>query len=148
MRGILACLVVAPLLCGPAAALELYKWVDEDGSVTYSQQQPPGQQAETVEVRVSGPSDEAAKSELENLTERASEASRDRQFAATAAAELQEREERIRKNCEIARENKRVLESAPRVQATDDAGNPYFIDDASRQERLAQAQQQIEDFCQ
>ena len=147
MRTLLCCSLALCLGAGTASAVQLYKWVDEEGNVTYSQQRPPDQPAETIEVRVTGPDDEAARSELESLTERANAAQEDREFAATAAAELRDREQRIKKNCEVARENLRVLQNAPRVQATDDSGNPYFIDDAAREQRMAQTRQQIEDFC-
>jgi len=136
------------LASAPLGATKLYKTTDAEGNVTYSQTPPPGTQAETIEVRVAGPGDEAAQSQLQDLTERAESASEDRRFEATAAAEIREREERIRQNCETARENQRILQSAPRVQDTDASGTPYYLDDAARQERLDKTQRQIEEFCQ
>jgi hypothetical protein len=35
----------------PAQAAKLYKWVDAEGNVTYSQQRPPDQEAETIRLR-------------------------------------------------------------------------------------------------
>ena len=140
--------LIAVLACGPATAAKLYKWVDADGNVTYSQQKPPDVQAESMEVKVGGPSDSEAQEQLESLTDKADAALKDRQFAATASAEQAERDERIKKNCETARENKRILESAPRVQDTAADGTPYFVDDSTRAARLATAEDQIRQFCQ
>ena len=144
--SLVALLILVP--CGPASAAKLYKWVDENGNVTYSQQRAPGVAADSMEIKSQGPSDSEAATQLEQLNETASEASKDRQFAATAADELKAREERLKKNCATARENKRILDSARRVQATGEDGMPYFLDDATRQERIAKSEEQIRQFCQ
>ncbi len=132
----------------PALAAKLYKWVDKDGNVTYSQERPPGVKADSLEIRTGGPSDDEAKATLEKLTGEAEAVSKDRNLASTVTKELKERDERIKKNCEVARENKRILESAPRVQDTDAEGNPYFVDDATRAARIATAEDQIRQYCQ
>jgi len=143
--------VAAALLLGAsqcASAAKLYKWVDENGNVSYSQQKPVGVQSENIEVRTGGPSSEESQAALESLTTRANEGVKDREFAATASEEIKNRDERLKKNCEVARENKRILETAPRVQDKDADGNPYFVDDASRAARIATAEEQVKQFCQ
>jgi hypothetical protein len=48
-----ALLIAATVLCAPAAAAELYKWVDERGVTNYSNTPPAGKPAAVVEDRLS-----------------------------------------------------------------------------------------------
>ena len=53
------------------------------------------------------------------------------------------KEARLKENCETARQNLRILETASRVKDADGS----FIDDSTREARIATARQQIEDNC-
>ena len=131
----------------PAEAAKLYKWVDEDGNVTYSQQRPPNQQAETIRLRSSVLSSEGAQEKLDALNERANEQQKDRDFAENSASATRERDERMANNCKIARENLRILKTTSRIQAKDENGEPYFLDDEGIQAKLAETQKQIDNNC-
>jgi hypothetical protein len=139
-RALFVALLLAVSTAVPA---KLYKWVDEEGNVTYSERKPPDVQAEEIRVRVPAVTSEQAESRLEQLNERAETARKDREFKETYAAESAEREARLRQNCETARENLRILETAARVK--DAEGN--FIDDSQREARMQRARQDIEDNC-
>ncbi|NIM27722.1 MAG: DUF4124 domain-containing protein [Gammaproteobacteria bacterium] len=140
-------LVSALAAAAPAQAGKLYKWVDADGNVTYSQQRPPGQQAEAIRLRSATLSAEGAQEKLDNLTGKASEQQKDREFAQNSATAKQERSERLANNCKIARENMRILKNSSRIQDKDAEGQPYFLDEAGIQAKIAQTQQQIDDNC-
>lgn len=151
MKRALAAVACAGLLLalpGTATALKLYKWVDKAGNVTYSQQPPPaGQKSEQIQMHTSSPSTESAQKKLDTLTEKANAQIKDQEFAKTTAAEVRKRNERLKKNCEIARHNLRILESARRVRAKDAKGNPYFLDPADVKARIQESKQQIKDNC-
>ena len=132
------------LALAAAAPAKLYKWVDADGNVTYSERKPPDRKVEEVKLLgVPSVTNEQARERLERINEPSETSRKDREFKETYAAESAEREERLKQNCETARQNLRVLENASRVRADDNS----FLTDAQREQRLAQTRQQIEDNC-
>jgi len=142
---ILAAAIV--MLVAPAqdAAARIYKWVDEEGNVQYTQKPPPDRPSETVDVATSGPS---TAPEDEQEGEQSADAEPGEAEQAPAPEQLaMEQEEQIRQNCEIARNNLKLLESGVRVQTRDEAGNPVILDDEAREEELAEARKQVQTFC-
>lgn len=123
----------------------VYKWVDENGVVHYSQTKPSGHEAENLRPRSDGTTDEEARSKLEALVDKA----RNKDAGPTADDQEQslKRASRRKKNCETARENLRLLESGVRIRANDANGNPYFLDDEARQTKLTETQSQIQANC-
>ena len=127
-----------------AASAKMYKWVDADGNVTYSERKPPDSKVEEVKLRgVTAVSAEQARARLDDLKGPADETRKDREFKQTASSESMERENRIAENCKTYRENLRVLKNAPRIKDSD--GN--FLDDSGRQARLAKTQAEINATC-
>lgn len=113
---------LAPAQAGLAA---IYKWIDAEGNVVYSQTQPPGgRPAEEVKQRNYGQS-EAAKN----------------------TAKQAEREDRIEKNCETARANLSLLETQAKVTLKDADGNAYVLEEVEKQEKILEAQSAIERYC-
>lgn len=141
---IVALLGAAPLSSSLAA---MYKWLDDDGNVVYSARKPADKSVTEVKKHSGGPSDEAARQNLESLRERATTEKKDRDFQAEYATQQDERKERLKKNCEIARENIRILQTASRVKDVDDDGNPYFVDDGAREARMERAREQVKQNC-
>ncbi len=139
-----ALLVVAPM---DSSHARLYKWVDEYGNVTYSERKPPGQQAEEIKVRAAPTSADTAQEKLESLKEKANSQAQDREVANKVDADNKKEAEAFKKNCEIARQNRQVLQNSSRVQTKDPEGNSYFLDAAEVQAKLEQANRQIELYC-
>lgn len=105
-------LVLGLALSGPATA-QIYRWVDANGQVHYTQTPPPSGPAQEVNPRVSPPSPEAAAAAdaaAKALLERG--AQRDQQ-AAQAAAAVDVDAERRAKLCAAAREQLAYLDSRP-----------------------------------
>jgi hypothetical protein len=137
-------LLVLLLLMSATATAKLYKWVDKDGNVTYSERKPPDNQAEEVKLRgVSAVSGEESRERLDQLSNKADTPRKDRKFKQTTSSESAERDARLAENCETARQNLRVLESARRVQA--DGGE--FLDAKSRAARMKKTQEEIQNSC-
>lgn len=136
--------LMALLAVSAAAPAKLYKWVDKDGNVAYSQLKPPDTNAQEVTIRGNPPvSNEEARERLDQINEKADSAGKDREFKQTHASESAERDARLKENCKIAQENLRVLQTASRVK--DAEGN--FVDDKAREARIAQTKQEIENSC-
>ena len=147
-RLAVAALATALSAALPAQAAKLYKWVDADGNVTYSERRPPPESnAETIRLRSATLNADDAQDKLDALTERADEQRKDREFADNSATATKERDERMASNCQIARENMRILKTTSRIQDKDENGEPYFLDEAGIQAKIAQTQQQIDDNC-
>ena len=130
-----------------ARAAKLYKWVDADGNVTYSETKPPDVKAETINLRGALVNDADAQEKLDALNERANEQQKDREFADNAATATAERDARMASNCKIARENLRILSTTSRIQDKDANGQPYFLDEAGIKAKMEATQKQIEDNC-
>lgn len=140
--------VTLSVLVSPLAQAAMYKWVDEDGNVTYSQKKPPtGADAEEIKKHGGGVTAEEAEGKLQSLRDKAKYQQEDRDIKDDIAEQQAERSATIKKNCEIARNNKSLLETTARVTVKDEDGNDYFLEDGDRQNKLLDAQAQIDRYC-
>ena len=81
-----------------AADARIYKWVDDQGNVQYSQTKPRDREAQTVTPLPAGTTDEQAREQLEALRDKADTARKDRDFVRNYTTETRDRDERIRKD--------------------------------------------------
>ena len=149
-RSRLASIALATAICTalPAQAAKLYKWVDAEGNVTYSERRPPPESnAETIRLRSATLDSSGAQERLDQLSDRVDEQNKDRDFAENSASATAERDERMASNCKIARDNMRILKTTSRIQDKDENGEAYFLDESAIQAKIAQTQQQIENNC-
>ena len=140
-------LVTAVCAALPAQAAKLYKWVDDQGNVTYSERRPTNRESETIQLRGATLDASGAQEKLDQLNERANAEQKDREFAENSASATAERSERMANNCKIARENLRILKTTSRIQDKDADGEAYFLDEAGRQAKMADTQRQVENNC-
>ena len=141
-------LALAGLVMAAPVQAKLYKWIDENGNVTYSQQKPPpGREAKTIELKGIESPDPDAGNKLDALKDRAETVRKDREFAENESQAGKARENRLKENCKIARENVRILKTAARVQDKGEDGQAVYLDDSGKQAKLAQAEQQVKDYC-
>lgn len=139
----LTILLLTLVLC-PAAFAKLYKWVDADGKVFYSDRKSSDNKAEEVSLRGLTPvSKEEAQQRLDELKSNADGPRKERQFKQSMAAEDAEHRRRLAENCEIYRRNLTALQNAARVNASDGS----FLDDKARAVEVARAQKEIKDKC-
>ncbi len=145
----LATIALAAAVCAalPAQAAKLYKWVDDQGNVTYSERKPQNREVETIRLRGATLDSSGAQEKLDQLNDRANAQQQDREFAKNSASATAERNERMANNCKIARENMRILRTTSRIQDKDADGEAYFLDEAGIQAKMAQTQQQIDNNC-
>ncbi|MCW5622473.1 MAG: DUF4124 domain-containing protein [Burkholderiales bacterium] len=147
----------------PVMGGQLYKWVDADGKVHYSDQPPPGNVRMQETLRPSGtpvradaapgadgqpaaaPSTGAktmAEQEMEFRKRRveAAEAEAKRQKEEQAAAEKQ-------RNCTQARNQLAALERGGRITRTDANGEQIFLNDAEIAAEIPNARQVADSWC-
>ena len=149
-RNWLAAIALATALSTglPTQATQLYKWVDEDGNVTYSQQKPNDRESETIQLRGATLSSDGAQEKLDALSDKANAGQGGREFAENSATATAERDKRLANNCKIAQENMRILRNTSRIQAKDDEGQAYYLDEDGIQAKIAESQKHIDENCQ
>ncbi len=134
-------LFAAPVLCvlllvaGPVAA-KMYKWIDEEGNVQYSQVPPPDRAVQVIAPAASVTAPDMP--EPEQSAQGEDEAKKKDPRAEKAKAEEN------RRNCEIARKNLQLLQNARRVM---DEGQLVILDETNRSQRVEGAQKQVDRFC-
>jgi hypothetical protein len=145
------------LLCSLAAGLqaEVYRWVDEQGRVHFSDR-PPRQtepsyssQAASGAAKKSGTAaatgNETGRREKELRMLRILEAEREKK-AATAAR--QKRLQSIqRRNCEIARMNLDAARASNRIYRRDADGNKVYFNEAEIAKEMAARQAKVDKWC-
>jgi hypothetical protein len=143
--GLLA--LTAPLQ--QLAAKDVYKWVNEAGEVQYTQFPPP-QGTEAIEVQSAPPpADDPADitSDLDEQVEAMDERNKDRETM-TEKSELEAEIERVtRNNCETAKKNLALLQQGGVKRYRTGEGEIIRLTEEDRQQRIDEANSQIQEFC-
>lgn len=121
-----------------SASAGLYKWVDDEGNVHYSQKRPPNQQFKRLKAPPPVPA--ASKPLYQSEQAKQSKGGND-----TAAAETAKNEKARETNCANAKKNLNAYQVYRRIR--DKEGNVTVIDDKVRASQIAKAKQAINDFC-
>ncbi len=146
---------VLVLLAATSAYCEVYKWVDPDGTVHYSDQPAPGAtQEETLNIRsgaAAGAGTGAQKapgpktyieqdSEFRKRQVEAEEKAKKEQKALAEAKEAQQ-------NCERARSSLQSLQTGQRVTVYNEKGERAYLDDNARAQEIANTQKAVDFWC-
>ncbi|HEY5993937.1 MAG TPA: DUF4124 domain-containing protein [Gallionellaceae bacterium] len=137
----------------------LIKWVDSQGVVHITDGPPPPNvkvekirsKSDSSAPAASAPAAAAsAPAAPKNIFERAAEMKKEqkaRDEAVQKAAQEKEMADLKLKNCESARSQLQSLQNAPRVATYDEKGEPTYLDDAARQQRINEAQEAVSKNC-
>jgi hypothetical protein len=139
-------LVLACALAASTAAFgQLYKWVDKDGKVTYSDQPPPAQQSKQLNLNT-GVASPPARSAIERDKEiekgRVEAREKDK-----VASEKERKSEIDQQNCKAARAYLKTVESGVRISTIDDKGEQVILDDEQIAAELVKAQKAVAEAC-
>jgi hypothetical protein len=130
---------------------ELYKWVDEQGKVHYSDQ-PAGEKTKS-ESKLNIPNEPAATAggdSNKTWQEKDLEFQKRRTGAAEAEAKKQKEAEEAktkRENCEKAKLNLSLLESTTPVYTYDEKTGRRYLNETQRTEAIAKARKAVGDWC-
>jgi hypothetical protein len=135
------------LLLSSALYAETYRWVNEEGVVTYSQTPPPDVQAETVNIKTS-PAKGAADSQkrMDELRQRMADSAEDRALKKQEKREQAEIKAAKRKNCDLARKNLEQLTALGNRLYKTEEGYVRLTEEA-RQNKMQKAREQIKEYC-
>lgn len=125
----------------------VYKWVDENGQVVYSQTAPPSSQAEVIAPPPPPPKgSEEPNKRLQEYQQQQQDARDDKAVKAQQEREQQLQMEARKKVCEAAQHNLKVLEgNRDRVLMKD--GQVIKMSAAEREAAMVKAQKDIAEFC-
>ena len=146
-RLALALAAALALIAAPASAA-MYKWVDKDGRVVYSDQPPPPNVKSEIVKPPPPPANPNAAQELaDKQLELKMKEKKQAEITKTDEAKRVENERR-RENCQLARGNLRrlMMPTQPYIRY-DDKGQPILMDEAARQATIAEQQRAIREHC-
>ncbi|HUT41570.1 MAG TPA: hypothetical protein VM011_09530 [Gammaproteobacteria bacterium] len=143
---------VCLLLLQSTATADVYKWVNENNEVQYTQMQPPpgisyvriqtNEHPGTLQAQSDADAEEEAPAGKADSGKSAS------QSDAEARAEYEAEVAKISKqNCTIARNNLAQLNMGGHLRYRNDAGEYITMGEEERQKRIGEANKQIEMFC-
>ncbi|MET0066418.1 MAG: DUF4124 domain-containing protein [Candidatus Thiodiazotropha sp.] len=140
-------LILIIILFTASTQADTYRWVNEDGVVTYSQTPPPEGHAEKVKTRNTTSSDSAESGEkLKQLQQKLADMDEDRALQ-KAEREEQAKDKAMREgNCQAARHNLEQLTAlGNRLYKV---GDDYLrLSEEERQARMQEAREQIKEYC-
>ncbi|OGS99303.1 MAG: hypothetical protein A3F73_06380 [Gallionellales bacterium RIFCSPLOWO2_12_FULL_59_22] len=129
----------------------LNKWVDADGKVHYSDQQPPPNvQTQTLRIPSEAAAPASAPDAPKTVAEREAElkkAQQSKKEEAGKAAQEQARAEEEKAYCATLQQNLRALQDGVRVVEIDAKGERSYLEDEQRRQRIEKAQQEIKAHC-
>lgn len=144
--------VTAILLCCLAPTLwagsqTTYKWLDENGRVTYGDHPPQGVKAEEIRISTGTSSFANAADEDETQADQSPATDTTPETKATAANNSGPTPEEAQRLCEQARSNLEVLQDHALIRQTDADGNVQILDDAQKQEQISTAKTIAARYC-
>jgi len=153
-------LIVLALCATTSAYCDVYKWVDTDGTVHYSDQPAPGtiKEEQTLGIKsgtsgTDAPGTEKAapksagpktyKEEDSEFRKRQVEAEEKAKKEQKALAEAKDAQQ----NCERARSSLQSLQTGQRVTVYNDKGDRAYLDDNARAQEIANTQKAVDFWC-
>ena len=123
----------------------IYKWVDDDGKVHYSETRPPQQPAEKMHVPSRTPENTSTYKRPSLKTDK--EAATADQNDSQQADQGMPKEEKAR-ICARAKQALETLNSRGRVRQKDKDGNISYMSEEQKQQRIASEKDKISKYCQ
>jgi hypothetical protein len=148
----IACILSICLACASLQSqAQVYKWIDKDGKIQYSDSPPPAGSGASVPQKldtsasnssgVGGPAkDQSWQDKARDYDKRRIEAAEKQAGDIELARKNQER-------CNSARRELRRLQEVGRVFKTDNQGERHYLNDDQRQDEIARAQGVVSELC-
>ncbi|KAA3640386.1 MAG: DUF4124 domain-containing protein [Proteobacteria bacterium] len=133
------------------AATKVYKWVDKDGNIHYSEQKPANQQVDTLQIKETKPSPPPQKTMTESEADNSPSADEEQAQQRVAAEQSLQAADQVNKQklCQQAKDNRDALNASIRVVRIDPkTGQQVRMNDDERVSALQQAEQAIKEYCQ
>lgn len=133
------------LLISTTAFATMYKSVDKDGNVTYSQSPPKTGHYEKIKAKKYKPVAPDATQKSLDAKKSFEQGTQTRNENDLVKSELEKNKKIQQQNCEIAKKNLRLFTVYKRIKKED--GEYYRVDDNERAQRIKTAEGNIKEFC-
>lgn len=139
-------LLLAPILA-PASFAEIYRWVDSNGKLHFSDQPPEGSaSSEEVSSKMSPINRDSSAEETQKLQQVfQGETPEEQAFQNQQKAQQQRQDQNVKRACQQARYNLQVLKG--RVYFEDADGNEIIVTEEQREQRANQLAKEIRRHC-
>lgn len=131
-----------------ASADQVYRWVDKDGHVHYSQTPPSSTavNAQTVNIAPAAPDPTTLQNE-QKLSQQIQDQNKQAQDAQQKAQADQQQKDLQKKECDYLQQRLVILQQSGRVATVDAQGNKNYVSDDDRTKQEQQLQDQISKEC-
>src|SRR5690348_8845065 len=139
---------VIGLMMQAAGADQVYRWVDKDGHVHYSQTPPAttGVNAQTLNITPPAPDPTTLRNEqnlAQDLQKKNDQSQQDQQKAQAA----QQQKDQDKQRCDGLRQRLQLLQQSGRVASIDAQGNKTYISDADKEKQMQDLENTIAKDC-
>lgn len=146
-RVALAAAAATWLLGAAPAGAVLYKWVDANGRVTYSDQPPAGNVKAEIVGAPAPPSEPAAIRELANQEAELKKLQTQRAEEQKKAVKTRTEQLQLQQDCADARARLRIYESDQPIGRINEKGEQVLLDEAARLRGRERLETQIRERC-
>lgn len=150
----IAVMVLAFAACAASVQAQVYKWVDKDGKMQYSDQPPPPDAAKSALQKVISTSSSSPAAQSDKAAGKAPDKGKEFEKRRTESAEKQKKADEASKLalqkqefCDNARAHLKSLEAGGRISKFDANGERLFLEDDQRPKEIAQTQDVIAERC-
>ena len=149
MRNLIC--ILLSFLVSMVAQAQVYKWVDQNGKIQYSDQPPPSgavQNEKKLGIKSSpssAPSSDDSKSK--DLSTDKQEFDKRRQEKKEKETQQQAEAEENKKKCVDAQGRQKIYMESPRLTVPDGKGGIVYVDDDARQKQIDDAAKAIATYC-
>ena len=132
---------------------QVYKWVDQDGNIQYTDQPPPSDAAvrdeQKMNIKTPPPTPVDSQARTGETLEEKMQAFRERRDSEKEAEAKQQAETaENNKRCVSAQGQLKIFRESPRLTFPDGQGGIVYADDEMRQKKITEAQKNIAAYCQ
>ncbi len=146
---ILLALTVLLFYAAPAAA-EMYRWVDAQGKVHYSDQPPAEKPKSSKTLNIPNQPVAPAAESSKSWQEKDLDYKKRQATAAETETKKKKEADDVKakiENCGKAKKSLIALEDGGKISTYDEKGNHSFIDDAQRAKAMADAKKSVNEWC-
>lgn len=131
-----------------AGADQVYRWVDKDGHVHYSQTPPSSTavNAQTLNINPPPPDPTGLQND-QKLAQQAQDRDKQAQDAQKNDQKAQQEQAQRQKECDYLQQRLQVLQQSARVATIDAQGNRTYVSDDARAKQEQDLQEQINKTC-
>jgi hypothetical protein len=130
----------------PASA-QVYKWVDEKGTIHYGERPPQGKKAQEVEQRLANPGSAPGKAAQPSWKEQDLEFRKRRIETEQTETKSKQQEAANRQACNQSRDQLAQMRLARRLYRLDEKGERVFQSDDERNASIARLEQLVSERC-